>query len=53
MKDTEIGNWYEINAVVGGEIVTLQVKESSTAADKLVKNAQGWHRGSEERHRER
>ena len=39
VKDTEIGNWYEINAVVGGEIVTLQVKESSTAADKLVKNA--------------
>lgn len=38
MKDTEIGNWYEINAVVGGEIVTLQVKENSTAADKLVKN---------------
>ena len=39
VKDTEIGNWYEINAVVDGEIVTLQVKESSTAADKLVKNA--------------
>ena len=38
VKDTEIGNWYEINAVVGGEIVTLQVKENSTAADKLVKN---------------
>ena len=37
-QDTEIGNWYEINAVVGGEIVTLQVKENSTAADKLVKN---------------
>jgi hypothetical protein len=39
VKDTEIGNWYEINAVVDGEIVTLQVKENSTAADKLVKNA--------------
>ena len=39
VKDTKIGNWYEINAVVGGEIVTLQVKESSTAADKLVKKA--------------
>ena len=38
VKDTEIGNWYEINAVVGGEIVTLQVKENSAAADKLVKN---------------
>ena len=38
VKDTEIGNWYEINAVVDGEIVTLQVKENSTAADKLVKN---------------
>ena len=38
VKDTEIGNWYVFNAVVGGEIVTLQVKENSTAADKLVKN---------------
>ena len=38
VKDTEIGNWYEINAVVDGEIVTLQVKENSTAADKLVKH---------------
>jgi len=52
VKDTEIGNWYEINAVVGGEIVTLQVKENSTAADKLVKNVAAG-RGPEERHRER
>ena len=39
VKDTEIGNWYEINAVVDGEVVTLKVKESSTAANALVKNA--------------
>ena len=35
-KDTDIGNWYEIDAVVDGELKTLQVKEGSTAANVLV-----------------
>ena len=39
LEPNESGKGYEfVNAVVGGEIVTLQVKENSTAADKLVKN---------------
>ena len=38
VKDSEIGDYYEINAVVDGETVTLQVKENSTAADKLVEH---------------
>ena len=36
VKDSETGNYYEINAVVNGEAVTLDVKENSTAADRLV-----------------
>ena len=37
-KDSDIGNWYEIDAVVDGEVTTLQVKENSTAAETLVKD---------------
>ena len=37
VKDSETGDYYEIDAVVDGEVVTLQVKDNSTAADKLVK----------------
>ena len=33
-----LGYYYRINAVVDGEVVTLQVKENSTAAQKLVTN---------------
>ena len=36
VKDSETGNYYEINAVVDGKTVTLNVKENSTAADRLV-----------------
>ena len=36
VKDSETGNYYEINAVVNGKTVTLNVKENSTAADRLV-----------------
>ena len=36
VKDSEAGNYYEINAVVDGKTVTLNVKENSTAADRLV-----------------
>ena len=33
-----LGYYYRIDAVVDGEVVTLQVKENSTAAQKLVTN---------------
>ena len=36
VKDSETGNYYEIDAVVNGEVVTLNVKTNSTAAEKLV-----------------
>ena len=39
VKDSSIGNYYEINAYVDGEAVTLQVKENSSAADVLVDDA--------------
>ena len=38
IKDSDTGDYYEIQAVVDGEVVTLNVKENSTAADKLVDN---------------
>ncbi|MGI5934040.1 MAG: S-layer homology domain-containing protein [Lawsonibacter sp.] len=36
VKDTEIGDYYEIDAVVDGKVVTLNVKASSNAKDVLV-----------------
>ena len=38
VKDSEVGNYFEIDAVVDGEVVTLNVKEGSTAADRLIEN---------------
>ena len=37
-EDSEIGNYYELNAWVNGEAVTLNVKAGSSAADDLVRN---------------
>ena len=36
-RDSEIGNYYIINAVVDGQRTTLNVKQNSSAADVLVK----------------
>ena len=36
VDDTDTGDYYEISAVVDGEVVTLNVKEGSTAAERLV-----------------
>ncbi len=41
VKDTDIGNYYEISAVVGGKVTTLNVKQNTAAANTLVKNATG------------
>ena len=38
VKDSDIGNYYEINAWKDGQSVTLKVKENSSAADALVKS---------------
>ena len=38
VKDSNIGNYYEINAWQDGKSVTLKVKENSSAADALVKS---------------
>ena len=38
VKDSEVGNYFEIDAVVNNEVVTLKVKEGSTAADRLIEN---------------
>ena len=37
-KDSELGNYYVISAVVDGEVVEWHVKEASRAAEKLVNN---------------
>ena len=38
VKDSSIGNYYEINAWQDGKTVTLKVKENSSAADALIKS---------------
>ena len=36
VRNSDISDYYEIDAVVNGEVVTLNVKTNSTAAEKLV-----------------
>ena len=36
VRNSDISNYYEIDTVVNGEVVTLNVKTNSTAAEKLV-----------------